>query len=60
MCKCFIPDKCMNFVFSCQIFNTHGMKILIKHIKSLVNIQETPYKWVAGKDMETLNTLEDA
>jgi len=36
------------------------MKLLIKNIKSLVNIEEEPRKWVAGKDMQKLNTIENA
>ena len=36
------------------------MKLLIKNIKSLVNIEDEPRKWVAGKDMQKLNTIENA
>lgn len=34
--------------------------LLIKNIKSLVQIDEEKCRWVAGKDMASLNTLEDA
>ncbi len=36
------------------------MKVLIKNIKSLINIEEQPRKWVAGADMQKLKTIEDA
>ena len=36
------------------------MSILIKNIKSLINVESTPRKWVAGADMQNLNTIEDA
>lgn len=36
------------------------MSILITNIKSLVNIETLPRKWVAGKDMQNLNTIENA
>jgi imidazolonepropionase len=36
------------------------MSILIKNIKSLVNIDYEPRKWAAGADMQKLNTLENA
>ncbi|MDA3952936.1 MAG: imidazolonepropionase [Bacteroidales bacterium] len=36
------------------------MSILIINIKSLVNIEYEPKKWVAGKDMQKLDTLENA
>ncbi|PID95692.1 MAG: imidazolonepropionase [Bacteroidetes bacterium] len=36
------------------------MDILIKNIKGLVQVEETPRKWVAGKDMNTLNVIQDA
>ncbi len=36
------------------------MSLLIKNIKSLINIEESPVKWVAGKDMQSLKTIEDA
>jgi imidazolonepropionase len=36
------------------------MSILIKNIKSLVNVMDQPGPWVAGPDMSELNTLEDA
>ena len=36
------------------------MKVLIKNIKSLINIEEQPRKWVAGADMQKLKTLENA
>jgi len=36
------------------------MDILIKNIKSLVNIEDKPVKWVAGDDMQKLNIIEDA
>ena len=36
------------------------MKLLIKNIKSLINVEENPVKWVAGENMQKLNTIEDA
>ncbi len=36
------------------------MNLLIKNIKSLINVEENPVKWVAGIDMQSLNTIEDA
>ncbi len=36
------------------------MSLIIKNIKSLINIEESPVKWVAGKDMQKLNTIENA
>ncbi len=36
------------------------MSILIKNIKSLINVEESPVKWVAGKDMQSLKTIENA
>jgi imidazolonepropionase len=36
------------------------MALLIKNIKSLINIEFNPIKWVAGKDMQTLKTIENA
>ncbi len=36
------------------------MDILIKNIKSLVNIADRPDKWVAGAAMSQLKTLDDA
>jgi len=36
------------------------MSILIKNIKSLVNIDYEPRKWAAGVDMQKINTLENA
>lgn len=36
------------------------MRLLIKNIKSLINVEEHPRKWVAGEDMSRLNTLENA
>lgn len=34
--------------------------ILITNIKKLVQVEETPRKWVAGADMAHLNTIDDA
>lgn len=39
---------------------TQGMKIVIKHIKSLVNVLENSHRWVAGEDMKNLYTLKNA
>ncbi|MGE0089113.1 MAG: imidazolonepropionase [Bacteroidales bacterium] len=36
------------------------MALLIKNIKSLINIELNPVKWVAGKDMQNLKTIENA
>ncbi|HKL37503.1 MAG TPA: imidazolonepropionase [Bacteroidales bacterium] len=36
------------------------MSILIKNIKSLINVVDQPRPWVAGPDMSELSTLEDA
>lgn len=36
------------------------MSLLIKNIKSLINIEESTVKWVAGKDMQNLKTIDDA
>jgi len=36
------------------------MNILIKNIKQLVQVEETPRKWVAGSDMAHLNCIDDA
>ena len=36
------------------------MNILVKNIKSLVNVVDQPDQWVAGEAMSQLNTLEDA
>ncbi len=34
--------------------------LLIKNIKQLVQVEEEPRRWVAGKDMASLNILENA
>jgi len=36
------------------------MKLVIKNISELVQTEETPKKWVAGADMNKLNTIKDA
>ncbi len=36
------------------------MKTLITHIKQLVQVEQTPRKWVAGKDMAHLDTISNA
>ncbi|MEC7645883.1 MAG: imidazolonepropionase [Bacteroidota bacterium] len=36
------------------------MKTVIKNIAELVQTETTPKKWVAGKDMQHLNTIKDA
>ncbi|NOQ26103.1 MAG: imidazolonepropionase [Bacteroidales bacterium] len=36
------------------------MSILITNIKSLVCVETEMHKWVAGKDMQNLNTIENA
>ncbi|HCX99550.1 MAG TPA: imidazolonepropionase [Bacteroidales bacterium] len=36
------------------------MTILIKNIKKLIQVEESPRKWVAGADMASLNTIDNA
>ncbi|MCT4614679.1 MAG: imidazolonepropionase [Marinifilaceae bacterium] len=36
------------------------MNLLIKNIKKLVQVEENPVKWVAGKDMANLNCIDNA
>ena len=36
------------------------MTILIQNIKKLVQVEETPREWVAGADMASLNTIDNA
>ncbi|MBU8892728.1 MAG: imidazolonepropionase [Bacteroidales bacterium] len=36
------------------------MSLLIKNIKSLINVEYKTRKWVAGNDMQKLDTIEDA
>ncbi len=36
------------------------MKLLVKNIKRLVQVEDMPRKWVAGKDMKELRSIEDA
>ena len=36
------------------------MKIVIKNIAELIQTEEKPRKWVAGKDMSHINTIKDA
>ncbi len=36
------------------------MKLLIKNIKKLVQVEETPRTWVAGADMDKLPVIDDA
>ena len=36
------------------------MSLLIKNIKSLINIDKEPRKWVAGSNMQKLNTIDNA
>jgi imidazolonepropionase len=36
------------------------MKTLIKNIKSLINTEDQPRKWVAGDEMSKLNTIDNA
>jgi len=36
------------------------MNILIKNIKSLLQVEEEPKKWSAGKEMALLKTLENS
>lgn len=38
----------------------YSMALLIKNIKSLINTETKPVKWVAGSDMQRLNTIENA
>ncbi len=35
-------------------------KLLLKNIKSLIQVEDKPAKWVAGEAMDTLKTIEDA
>ena len=36
------------------------MKTVIKNISELIQVEETPRKWVAGSDMAQLQTIQDA
>ena len=36
------------------------MITLIKNIKSLIQVEKTNRKWVAGKDMANIETIENA
>ena len=36
------------------------MKTVIKNISELIQTETTPKKWVAGKDMQYINTIKDA
>jgi imidazolonepropionase len=36
------------------------MKLLVKNIKKLVQVEDEPRKWVAGADMAKLNCIDDA
>ncbi|CAI8322157.1 MAG: Imidazolonepropionase [Cryomorphaceae bacterium] len=36
------------------------MKTVIKNIAELIQTEESPRKWVAGKDMSKINTIKDA
>ncbi len=36
------------------------MKLLVKNIKRLVQVEDEPRKWVAGADMAKLNCIDDA
>ncbi|MDD2196653.1 MAG: imidazolonepropionase [Bacteroidales bacterium] len=36
------------------------MTILIKNIKKLIQVEESPRQWVAGADMASLNTIDNA
>ncbi len=36
------------------------MKIVIKNISELIQTEESPRKWVAGKDMKNINTIKNA
>lgn len=46
------------FVFS--LLHLTLMKTVIKNISELVQVEETPRKWVAGADMAQLQTIHDA
>lgn len=46
------------FVFS--LLHLTLMKTVIKNISELVQVEETPRKWVAGADMAQLQTIQDA
>ena len=35
-------------------------KLLIRNIKSLIQVEDKPAKWVAGMAMDSLQTVEDA
>ena len=37
-----------------------AMKTVIKNIAELIQTEESPRKWVAGKDMSKINTIKDA
>ena len=39
---------------------TAPMKTVIKNISELIQVEETPRKWVAGSDMAQLQTIQDA
>ena len=50
-----------NFSYFCHIIdNLYTMAILVKNIKQLVQVEENPVVWRAGKDMQTLHTIENA
>ena len=36
------------------------MKTVIKNIAELIQTEDTPRKWVAGKDMSSISTIKDA
>ena len=36
------------------------MKTVIKNISELIQTEKTPRKWIAGTDMNKLNTIKDA
>lgn len=36
------------------------MKTLIKNIKELIQVEQTPVKWKAGKEMSSIDTIKDA
>jgi imidazolonepropionase len=36
------------------------MSILVKNIKKLVQVEENPVLWRAGKEMQTLHCIDDA
>ena len=36
------------------------MKTVIKNIAELIQTEQNPRKWVAGKDMSAINTIKDA